>query len=128
MARQRHLPFHKVRSRVKPRTGTHMPARLLVGVGAVIAIVVTSRNAVFRRVQLGIRDAVHRYLGVTGAAAPCTASACRARQASEATAKAIGRARPEVVSSASGAYRHRHRRRLHVLAIINLECARWSTT
>jgi len=68
MARQRALPFHRVLSRVNPRTGTPIACSVVVGAGAVIALVVNlPQTAVFTALSsLCIAMLYLGYLGVTG--------------------------------------------------------------
>jgi urea carboxylase system permease len=68
MARQQALPFHRVLSRVNPRTGTPIACSVVVGAGAVIALVVNlPQTAVFTALSsLCIAMLYLGYLGVTG--------------------------------------------------------------
>jgi len=68
MARQQALPFHKVLSRVNPRTGTPIACSIVVGLGAVLALVVNlPQTAVFTALSsLCIAMLYLGYLGVTG--------------------------------------------------------------
>jgi amino acid transporter len=68
MARQRALPFHKTLSRVNPRTGTPIACSIVVGAGAVIALVVNlPQTTVFTALSsLCIAMLYIGYLGVTG--------------------------------------------------------------
>ena len=68
MARQRALPFHRVLSRVDPRTGTPIVTSVVVGAGAALALVVNlGQSAVFTALSsLCIAMLYLGYLGVTG--------------------------------------------------------------
>ena len=68
MARQQALPFHKVLSKVNPRTGTPIACSIVVGLGAVLALVVNlPQTAVFTALSsLCIAMLYLGYLGVTG--------------------------------------------------------------
>jgi urea carboxylase system permease len=68
MARQKALPFHRVLSRVSPRTGTPIVTSIVVGLGATLALVVNlGQSAVFTALSsLCIAMLYIAYLGVTG--------------------------------------------------------------
>jgi urea carboxylase system permease len=68
MARQKALPFHRVLSRVSPRTGTPIVTSIVVGGGAALALVVNlGQSAVFTALSsLCIAMLYIAYLGVTG--------------------------------------------------------------
>ena len=68
MARQKALPFHRVLSRVDPRTGTPIVTSVVVGAGAALALVVNlGQSAVFTALSsLCIAMLYLAYLGVTG--------------------------------------------------------------
>jgi urea carboxylase system permease len=68
MARQKALPFHRVLSRVDPRTGTPVVTSVVVGAGAALALVVNlGQSAVFTALSsLCIAMLYLAYLGVTG--------------------------------------------------------------
>jgi amino acid transporter len=68
MARQQALPFHKVLAKVNPRTGTPIACSIVVGLGAVLALVVNlPQTAVFTALSsLCIAMLYLGYLGVTG--------------------------------------------------------------
>ncbi|WP_083513780.1 APC family permease [Curtobacterium luteum] len=68
MARERALPFHRVLSRVSPRTGTPIAASIVVGVGAGLALAVNiGQSAIFTALSsLCIAMLYLAYLGVTG--------------------------------------------------------------
>jgi urea carboxylase system permease len=68
MARQQALPWHRVLSRVDPRTGTPIVTSVVVGVGAALALVVNlGQAAVFTALSsLCIAMLYLAYLGVTG--------------------------------------------------------------
>lgn len=68
MARQKALPFHRVLSRVDPRTGTPVITSVVVGAGAALALVVNlGQSAVFTALSsLCIAMLYLAYLGVTG--------------------------------------------------------------
>jgi urea carboxylase system permease len=68
MARQQALPFHRVLARVNPRTGTPIACSVVVGAGAVLALVVNlPQTAVFTALSsLCIAMLYLGYLGVTG--------------------------------------------------------------
>ncbi|WOP19429.1 APC family permease [Raineyella sp. LH-20] len=67
MARQKALPFHRMLSRVSPRTGTPIVASVVVGVGAALALAVNLRQAaIFTALaSLCIAMLYLAYLGVT---------------------------------------------------------------
>jgi urea carboxylase system permease len=89
MARQRALPFHKTLSRVNPRTGTPIACSVVVGAGAVIALVVNlPQTAVFTALSsLCIAMLYIGYLGVTG---PLLVHRIRAAQGKPSAATAEG--------------------------------------
>ena len=90
MARQQALPFHKVLSRVNPRTGTPIACSIVVGAGAVLALVVNlPQTAVFTALSsLCIAMLYIGYLGVTGPLLLHRIRAARGKP-SEATAEGI---------------------------------------
>jgi amino acid transporter len=90
MARQQALPFHKVLSRVNPRTGTPIACSIVVGAGAVIALVVNlPQTAVFTALSsLCIAMLYIGYLGVTGPLLLHRIRAARGKP-SEATAEGL---------------------------------------
>lgn len=67
MAREKALPFHKYLSRVSPRTGTPIITSIVVGVGAMIALLVNiGQSAIFTALaSLCIGMLYLAYLGVT---------------------------------------------------------------
>jgi urea carboxylase system permease len=67
MAREKSLPFHRVLSRVSPRTGTPIATSIVVGVGAALALVVNiGDSALFTALaSLCIAMLYLAYLGVT---------------------------------------------------------------
>jgi urea carboxylase system permease len=68
MARQQALPFHRILSKVNPRTGTPIITSIVVGGGAAIALIVNlPQPAVFTALSsLCIAMLYLSYLGVTG--------------------------------------------------------------
>jgi amino acid transporter len=88
MARQQALPFHRVLSRVSPRTGTPIACALVVGVGAALTLVVNlPQTAVMTALSsLCIAMLYIGYLGVTGPLLVHRIRAARGRP-SEATAE-----------------------------------------
>jgi urea carboxylase system permease len=90
MARQQALPFHQVLSRVNPRTGTPIACSVVVGAGAVVALVVNlPQTAVFTALSsLCIAMLYIGYLGVTGPLLLHRIRAARGKP-SEATAEGI---------------------------------------
>jgi urea carboxylase system permease len=88
MARQQALPFHRVLSRVSPRTGTPIACAIVVGAGAALTLVVNlPQTAVMTALSsLCIAMLYLGYLGITGPLLVHRIRAARGRP-SEATAE-----------------------------------------